>query len=52
MAELGAGWAATYAADETELQFIMNQESESSDDRSYWLGGLGFGESIPGNTLM
>ena len=23
----------------------------SSDDRSYWIGGLGYGESIPGKTV-
>ena len=50
--ELGAGLAAAYANDETELQFIMNQEGESSDDRSYWIGGLGYVENIPGNTGM
>ena len=49
--DLGAGWTPAFVVDEIELQFIMGQEPYSSDDRSYWIGGLGYGESFRGNTV-
>ena len=51
LSELGAGWAPAIPVDEAELQFIMGQELFSSDDRSYFIGELGYGESIPGNIV-
>ena len=40
--ELGTGWAPAVADDVVELEFIQEQEQISSDDRSYWIGGLGY----------
>ena len=42
MLELGTGWAPAVAEDVVELEFIKEQERLSSDDRTYWIGGLGY----------
>ena len=42
MLELGTGWAPAVAEDVVELEFIKEKERLSSDDRTYWIGGLGY----------
>ena len=42
MVELGPGWAPAVVDDVVELEFIQEQERLSSDDRTYWIGGLGY----------
>ena len=40
--ELGIGWAPAVADDATELTFIQDTERSSTDDQSYWIGGLAY----------
>ena len=42
MTELGSGWAPAVADTYTELKFIQQQERLSSNDQSYWIGGLAY----------
>ena len=40
--ELGIGWAPAVAGDATGLTFIQDTERSSTDDQSYWIGGLAY----------
>ena len=40
--ELGIGWAPAVTDDATELTFIQDTERSSTDDQSYWIGGLAY----------
>ena len=40
--ELGIGWTPAVADDPTELNFIQDMERSSTDDQSYWIGGLAY----------
>ena len=42
MLELGTGWAPAVADDAAELKLMQEQERISTDDRTYWIGGLAY----------